>query len=66
VEAAEMLADPQFLPSLRELHERLGSLPKHDLQYLQGWLTDAIAACEARRDGVTSSPSASQPLPRRP
>lgn len=58
MEAAELLADPQLLPSLQALDERLTSAQNEDLQYLREWVAEVIAA--------TSSPSASQPLPQQP
>jgi len=46
VEAAGHLADPRFLPALRELNERLAG---KDAVYFRGTVQDAIAACEGRR-----------------
>ena len=46
VEAAELLCDPQFLPALRRLYERLDGA---NAVYFRGSVQSAIAACEARR-----------------
>jgi HEAT repeat protein len=46
VEAAALLGDPQFLPALRALGERLSA---RDAVYFRGSVQDAIAACEGRR-----------------
>jgi len=46
IEAAGLLADPQFLPALRDLCERLRG---EDVVYFRGSAQSAIAACESRR-----------------
>ena len=46
VEAAELLCDPQFLPALRRLYERLDGA---NAVYFRGSVQSAIAACEGRR-----------------
>ena len=46
VEAAELLCDPQFLPVLRRLYERLDGA---NAVYFRGSVQSAITACEGRR-----------------
>jgi HEAT repeat protein len=46
IEAAGLLGDPQFLPALRDLCERLRG---EDVVYFRGSVQSAIAACENRR-----------------
>jgi HEAT repeat protein len=51
-EAAEQLGDPRFLPALRELSQRLAGA---DAVYFRGSVQSAIAACEGRRGGESST-----------
>jgi HEAT repeat protein len=52
VEAAELLGDPQFLPVLRRLYERLEDA---NAAYFRGRLQSAISACEGRRGSGSST-----------
>lgn len=45
IEAAELLGDPQFLPALKGLRERLDG---RDIEYFRERMQNAISACESR------------------